>query len=164
MKSRTAAILLLATLLSGCFSFNHRPPAQLFVPIENVVQRAQNGNWLLRVHTDSVYEGRVQSMYRGIARIGRRDVVLANVTRIERAYEADAGGRNAGTVVGIGIGGLFVATLLSFIYSMGESPSACNAICFVGVAAMGATIGTIGTIAGSLADPPERAWATIWQR
>jgi hypothetical protein len=143
--------------LSACLSATNTPPQRIEAPVIDVMRRARNLNWLVRVHADSVYEGRVTFVHPDAARVGRQLVAFDRVTQVDRSYESETSGKTTGLVIGAGIG-LSIAYLLSaFAAGMGDE---------VGIGAIAAVglVAVIGAISGSGIDPPAREWATIWQR
>ena len=99
MRRTPIAVACVAVPLAGCVSFNTVVPSRMNAQVADVFQQANSGNWTVRVHADSVYEGRVSLVQRDAARVGGTVVVFDRVTRIERSYNQDLGDAKGGALV-----------------------------------------------------------------
>jgi hypothetical protein len=160
---RLTVVILSALMLSACATSRGRVPARIDAPVLNVLEQAERGNWRLRVHADTAYEGRVMFLSRNEVRIYRTEIPLTNITRIDRSYDAEPRGAVTGGAVGATIGVGLSLLVYEFAQGMSESANGCECgfQIFVPITAM---FGAVGAMFGAGLDPSTNDWATIWQR
>ena len=150
-------------LMSGCATAYPPAPQRMQATAQQVLDRAERSNWRIRVHADTVYEGRVLFLSTTKVRVARGDLLIADVTRIERAYNVEPSGARLGAGVGFTIGAILGS---AFVYSFAHGfGSDCSPACLLGG---GATFGVMGAFIGGLIGdsdkPAPQDWATIWER
>jgi hypothetical protein len=157
------AALATSTLLAACATAHPPAPSRMPGSARQVLDRAERSNWRIRVHADTVHEGRVLFLSTTKVRVARADLALADVTRIERAYNVEPSGAALGVGVGFAIGAI-AGSAFAYSFSRGFGAD-CSATCLLGGgAAFGAMGGFIGGLIGDSSDPGPKDWAIIWQR
>jgi hypothetical protein len=155
MKTARLVMLLSAVALAACVGVPAAPPERIEAPIIDVMRRSRNMNWLVRVHADSLYEGRVSFVRPDAARVGKHLVPFERVTVIERSYVGSDRKVGVGEGIALGFGLAYVLARLSPAFA---DPSGTILVIGAGVGAI------VGAMMASRGDPSEREWTTIWQR
>jgi hypothetical protein len=163
MNYKTLGLVIVSTLLMPACATSRAPvPARIDAPVLNVLERAERGNWRIRVYADTAYEGRVMFLSPEKVRIHRNEIALTSIARVDRSYDAEPGGKLDGAVTGIGIGMMLSYLGYRFAKGMSESPDCnCSWQIFVPITALSTAV---GMMVGAGLDPSTNDWATVWQR
>jgi hypothetical protein len=123
------------------------------VEIRDVLRRAQNRNWYVRLqHDDDTVQGKLRLVRDTAAIIGKTLVPLRHVESLERR-----------TFQGSSVGGLLVGAL-GFMYggALCELAEGC-AVGTLITSGIGFGLGSaLGTILGLIADPGTLVWISVW--
>src|SRR5688572_25621997 len=101
---RLGLVIVSALMMTACATSRGPVPARIDAPVLNALEQAERGNWRIRVHADSMYEGRVLFLSPEKVRVQHNEVQLAGITRVERSYDAKPGGKMEGAATGAFIG------------------------------------------------------------
>lgn len=158
-------VLATSVAMTACATADPPAPQRMDGSVLSVLDRAERSNWRIRIHADTVYEGRVLFLSTTNADIGGRRVVLHDVTRIERNYDAQPGGGLRGAAIGGMIGLIISAGGISFANSMLGDSGGCSTKCAFEIAVpVTGMFAVLGGMVGAGTDPSTKDWAVIWQR